>query len=351
MKKNYPSINEYLEGKESLEDKRIIAEWFDNLQAEKELRSRSMQYWDKMENNPDTGDYNEGLALGQIYRKIKLDEIKNKSGTSSVLRILRIVTRIAAVLFIPLLVMYITNLNHIDFKDSKIAYTEIYSPPGSRTKFYLPDGSNGWLNGGSYLKYPQIFLGKTRNVTLRGEAYFEVVTNPDRPFIVTGKRLDIIAKGTAFNVSAWDDESGAKIVLVHGKLEIYRKTNDHSKLIAKLLPNQLLNYLPKGSESFIQRVDVGKYISWTQGKLVFDDDPFNDVVQQINRWYNVNIIIKDDILRSYTYVATFQDESLDEVLKMLKLSAPIEYKNVKRKQHIDGTFDKRTILLYYKPKK
>ena len=119
------------------------------------------------------------------------------------------------------------------------------------------------------------------------------------------------------------------------------------KLITSLSPGELLHSVPYTEGSFIEKVDVDKYTSWTKGKLVFREDEFADVVKRINRWYNVNIVIKDKILESYRYVATFQDETLDEVLKMLAISAPIRYKDLPRKQSFDGTFEKRTIELYY----
>jgi ferric-dicitrate binding protein FerR (iron transport regulator) len=258
----------------------------------------------------------------------------------------------AAVLFIPLLVLYVSRDNiRKNNTVSEVTYSEIYSPMGSRTMFYLPDGSKGWLNGGSYLKYAEGFPGKTRDVILRGEAFFDVKTNPKKPFIVTGKNLDIVATGTSFNVLAREDEAETEIVLVEGKLDIYRNTFKGQELITSSVPGELLHYLPQQTGSFIQKVDVDKYVSWTKGKLVFREDPFADVVKKINRWYNVNILIKDKILESYKYVATFQDETLDEVLKMLAVSAPISYRNLPRKQLADGTFEKRIIELYYKPHK
>jgi ferric-dicitrate binding protein FerR (iron transport regulator) len=89
--------------------------------------------------------------------------------------------------------------------------------------------------------------------------------------------------------------------------------------------------------------------SWTEGKLAFRDENFTDVVRKINRWYNVELVIKDEALRSYSYQATFMDETLDEVLKLLHHSAPIVYRDLGRKKRADGTFEKRRIELYYKP--
>lgn len=348
MKLDYKIIKRYLEGTGSEEDKRQVADWFDSLEAEKHLRKESRRYWDEMTLNVETEDYDESAVLGEVYRKIKLEEAAKKDAPSAPVRVLRFLTRIAAVLFIPLLVLYLTGEKE-NLKRTALTYTEIYSPLGSRTMFYLPDGSKGWLKGGSYLKFPEQFKGKTRNVDLRGEAFFNVETNAKKPFVVHGDGLSIVAKGTSFNVQAWEDDPGTKVVLVEGKLEIYHQVNENPALVTSLKPGQLLHYSGSSQGNYIQNVDAGKYVAWTEGKLIFREDPFAEVVRELNRWYNVNIVIKDEILESYRYVATFQDETLDEILKMLKMSAPIEYKNIKRKQTADGTFEKRTIELYYKP--
>ena len=350
MKIDYNLIKRYLEDKGIEQDKRIIINWFKRLTGEKELRAKSFQYWNEMPENVNIENYDETLILGYIYRKIKLDEFRNKNKVSTPKIIINYLSKIAAILFIPILILCITNYNTRKLTGSKTTYTEIYSPPNSRTIFYLPDGSKGWLNGGSYIKFPQRFSGKTRNVSLRGEAFFNVVTNPDIPFIVTCKNLNIMAKGTSFNVCAWEDEHDVKIVLVNGKLEIYQGKKHNKTLVNTLEPGQLYYFSLTGAGSYVRDVNVAKHISWTEGKMIFKDDQFTNVVKRINRWYNVECVIKDDILKSYTYVATFQNESLDEILKMLKISAPIDYKNNTRKQQNDGTFEKRRIDLYYKPK-
>jgi ferric-dicitrate binding protein FerR (iron transport regulator) len=176
-----------------------------------------------------------------------------------------------------------------------------------------------------------------------------VKTNPDKPFLVTGKNLCIVAEGTSFNVKAWEDTPETVVVLVEGKVNISFLKKQGQGLSTTLKPGQMFHYSHDVSSCYLQSVNVEKHIAWTEGKLVFREDPFSEVVKRINRWYNVNIVIKDEILKSYEYVATFQDETLDEILKMLAISAPISYRELKRHQREDGTFEKRTIELYYKP--
>jgi transmembrane sensor len=347
MKIDYTIIKKYLEGEATLDEGALIENWFNRIEHENEMREKSFQYWEELKTEPDIVEYDESLLLGKIYREVKIKESKLKKRSPNITRYINIVMRIAAVLFVPLLIWHIINPRNLIAHNSELSYTEIYSPLGSRTIFYLPDGSKGWLSGGSYLQYPERFPGKTREVKLRGEAFFDVKTNEKKPFVVLSKNLNIIAKGTSFNVSAWDDAAETEIVLKEGKVDVFNNDALTQKWIASLKPGELLNVREK-KECSIIKVDVSKYTSWTEGKLIFRDDPFAEVVKRINRWYNVNLIIKDPTLESYRYVATFQDETLDEVLNMLTLSAPIRYKKVPRKQLQDGTFEKRVVELYFK---
>ncbi len=345
MKIDYQTIKRYLENQETKEDRDKIISWFRTPEAEEELREKSRIYWDAL-TQKEQEKFDESLILGRIYREIKLKEAEERS--KSYLKLTKIVnffSKVAAVLFIPLLIFFLIEYDVMKGRQTDIAYMEIHCPVGTRTKFYLPDGSTGWLNGGSSLKYPLEFYGNSRNVNLSGEAYFDLKTNPEKPFVVSGGDLNIIAKGTAFNVSAWNDEPEIRIVLTEGSLEIIQK--DEERSIAKLKPGQLLHFNPEIKGSYVKNVDTEKYVSWIEGKLVFRDDPLREVVRRLNRWYNVDIIIKDDILLTYDYVATFENETLDEVLKMLALSAPIKYKELPGNQLNNGKFKKRNLELYY----
>jgi ferric-dicitrate binding protein FerR (iron transport regulator) len=115
-----------------------------------------------------------------------------------------------------------------------------------------------------------------------------------------------------------------------------------------LKPDESFIYNSRSDSSKIQSVNSAERLSWLDGKLTFKYESFNEVVNKLNRWYNVNIIIKDKSLDSYIYYGTFQNETLDEVLKLLKYTAPIRYKDFERTRKEDGTFEKRKIEIYSK---
>jgi ferric-dicitrate binding protein FerR (iron transport regulator) len=216
--------------------------------------------------------------------------------------------------------------------------------------FYLPDGSTGYLNSGSHLKFPAEFKGKSRKVELKGEAYFDVLSNPRKPFIVSGTSINVIAHGTSFNVMAFPEDKINQVTLVSGEVKIQGKRDGHIQNIGILKPDQMCIYDESSSFYRFVPVDANRIVAWKAGKLIFRDEPFEEVVKRLNRRYNTNMVIKDEKLKSYKYLATFEDETLDEVIKLIKISAPIEVRELAREKNQDGTFDKRTIEFYYKPK-
>ena len=349
MEVDYQVLKRYLEGKGKDGDKEIILGWFSDIQAESDLRKKYLRYWNELAQKPDNKGYNGSMILGRIYHEIKLEESRVLSQKKGMTRFINIVSKVAAVLFIPLIAFLFVYRSNFIPTASEIAYSEIYSPLGTRTMFYLPDGSNGWLNGGSYLEFPLEFKGKSREVVLRGEAYFDVKSDPKKPFIVSGANVEVIAYGTSFNVLAYPDDQIIQVTLVSGNIKVSGKRNGRIQDFGALKPDQMCIYDLSTSSFETTHVDAKKYISWKEGKLVFRNEPYQDVVRRINRWYNVNLILKDEILESYVYLATFEDETLEEVLNLLKLSAPIEYKDLGREKRADGTFEKRTIEIYYKP--
>lgn len=349
MEIDFEVVKRYLTGKEQTGDKEQIIDWFSDIRYEKDIRKKFRLLWDELDKQKDLEDGDRSAILGSIYYKMKQDEFKEISGKRRLTGLFSVLQKVAAVLFIPL-VMYLWITGGNDFPArSEIAYSEIYSPLGTRTKFYLPDGSSGWLNSGSKLKFPTEFKGKSRDVFLQGEAYFDVVSNSKKPFIVKGTHSKVSAYGTSFNVQDYPDDPEIRITLVEGNIRLFKRINNKTSNLTDLSPNQMCVFNTSNELYQIRTVDTEKITAWTEGKLVFRDEYFTTIVRKINRWYNVELIIMDHDLRFFTYQATFIDETLDEVLKLLQHSAPIKYEDLGREKRPDGTFEKRKIELYYEP--
>lgn len=353
MQKNTKNIDvqvllKYLESAEAGEAKDTIQRWLDDSETKHNLYEESLKFWNGITRDLKISEeYQEDAVLDKIHHHIKIEEgvflRKNKSKTGFI----GYLSRIAAVLFIPLIVVSLWLLFQVQSFRSDKSWVEIQAPYGTRTEFHLPDGSTGHLNGGSTITYPTRFSDKTRNVKLTGEAFFSVVSNQRRPFIVSTERIDVIATGTSFDVMAYPDEATTEVTLLNGKVEVFSKKECVPASLGVLKPNESLIYDTKAGSGKILAGNSEENLSWIDGRLVFKYEPFDEVVRKLNRWYNVNVQMKDTLLASYIYYGSFQNETLDEVLKLLQYTAPIQYKNLERKKKPDGTFEKRKIEIYY----
>ena len=218
-------------------------------------------------------------------------------------------------------------------------YQELFTPYGTWSVVNLPDGSKVWLNAGSSLKYPTQFNDKQRVVSMQGEAYFEVESDKEHPFIVKTKQLTVEATGTAFNVNAYAPDHVAAVTLVKGKVAV---TLDQKKTIS-LSPGEKIDYNLATSLYNVNKTNTYKWCSWKDGILIFRDDPLEYVFKRLGQTYNVEFILKDAELGKYSYKATFEGESLNEILRLLEMSAPIRCKEVSNRNSNNEKFEKQRI--------
>lgn len=259
--------------------------------------------------------------------------------------------RVAAALILAMglgfLFNYLLGANDLIDGTSGTVYQEVRASYGTRTKLLLADGTNVWLNSGSTLKFPIDFdNAEERVVELNGEGYFDVTKNESKPFIVNTSGLDVKVYGTSFNVSAYEEYDSMEVALVEGKVSLVQGAKGSRKEYMVLNPNDVVEC--NISEKRLSRISdskMSKYTAWKEGKIVFYGDPIDKVVSRLEKWYNVDIEISDKALENYRFTATFNDESLEQVLKLLSLSSPMEYKIVASKKMKDDSFSRRRIIL------
>ena len=232
--------------------------------------------------------------------------------------------------------MYTESLNEL----------EVEAPAGARINFELTDGTRVWLNHGSKLKYPYRFTGKSRNVFLTGEAFFEVAHNKDIPFVVGTSRIDVKATGTVFNVSAYPDESLVKTTLIEGRVILFEKASNRK--IKTLSPNECLKYDSNKHRYMLETEDINKYTAWKDGKLVFKNDLIEDVAKKLSRWYNIEVEVSDKKAKEFTFTATFSDETLPQALELLSSASPVIYKLTDRNRLPDGSYTKQKVLIGFR---
>ncbi len=286
--------------------------------------------------------------LDKIHHKIHLES--HTQIPAKKIKLVSWLSRVAAVLLIPALAYLIFTVAENHQLNHQLALTavdsiEVIAPVGSRTVVQLSDGSTVHLNYGSKIKYPQNFIGETREVDLIGEGYFEVAHNPEKPFIVKTSEISIKALGTTFNVYAYPETNKIATTLVEGKVVLEKiLRNGELNSLGALVPGQHASFNKNSGEMVTSKGNIEKYIAWIDGKLVFDNEPISNLANTLSRMFNVDIEISDDI-KDYTYTVTFVDEPLSQILDMMTIATPVSYKILPRTKNPDGTFSKQKILI------
>ena len=335
-------IARYLAGNADDEDVNLIRDWVGSSETNKKYFDEFKNIWDVSSKKVNPGKINIENALSNVLEKT--------SGKSKISTVWIYWKKIAAVVLIPLLLgnliwFYLSSQENNSASES--VYNEVFASYGTRTAIKLADGSSVWLNSGSSLKYPEKFNGMERNVYLKGEAYFEVATNLSVPFIVNTPSLIVRAAGTVFNVSDHISDQNSEVTLVSGKVFVNEISADNSqKQVIELIPDQHMTLNKETGRISVLKEDVNEYISWKDGKLIFRNKPLSYVVNKISQLFNVDIELHGSVLQDYRYRATFEDESLSEILRLLKISSPIDYVEVKRNPLPDGSFPKRKVMIF-----
>ena len=184
---------------------------------------------------------------------------------------------------------------------------------------------------------------KHRNVGISGEAWFDVVHLKSEEFRVITPWFDVKVLGTQFNVLAYEDESTAEVILERGKVLVVGKNNE---VKGELNPDQQLIYNKSTREFNKTSIDSKIYTSWKDGLLIFKNVPMEEIAKRLERRYNTEIILHGDSLKSSIFRATFQDENLEEICKMLATVAPVKCKMHKREIQPDGTFARGKVEIW-----
>lgn len=209
-----------------------------------------------------------------------------------------------------------------------LSYNTIRVPYGKRFNVVLSDGTRVYLNSGTSLKYPVEFLkGQDRQVFLSGEAYFDVAEDSARPFKVHADEIELVVLGTMFNISYYPENPEIQTVLVEGSVEIKnRKMIDYQSI--KLKPGKMGKWNKKTQKMSIESVDTYIHTAWMQDKLIFRFATFKSIRHALERKYNVTIKNLNGDLDQQRFDASFDIESIDEVLQSFSRSYDMDYKIV-----------------------
>ncbi len=208
--------------------------------------------------------------------------------------------------------------------ESSISQHKLIVPYGKRFELLLQDSTLVYLNAGSSISYPSSFASaSSRIVTLTGEAFFKVSKNAKKPFKVLVDDMTIQVYGTQFNVSAYPEDKRIKTVLTEGSIGLFLKDNAYEQQeIAMLKPNQKADWLRDSDNFDIQNVDTALYTDWMNGRLSVKNLPFSQISKKLERHYDVKIINNYKALDEMVFTASFDIESITEVLETFKEDTP-----------------------------
>jgi len=218
---------------------------------------------------------------------------------------------------------------------SKQKLNHLFVPFGKNSSIKLPDGTLAFLNAGSQLDYPASFKGNKREVSLIGEAYFEVAHNVEKPFIVKTDGLQVEVLGTKFDMAAYPADKTIETVLVEGKVKLVKSDLGFLRKEYILEPNQKAEYNRENDETKISNVDVSNYTSWHEGYLNFETLEMNRVVKKLERYYNIRIYFSDPLLgiRTITGKLALKEEP-EKVLDVLAKTASVELIKINKSKYV-----------------
>lgn len=266
---------------------------------------------------------------------------KNASFTKRKLAFLGIAAGIFTIFFIN----YSIKLDKSVTKQNGNAFVnEIVTKRGSKSSIKLPDGTSVRLNTDSRLTYMSFAAGKTREVTLEGEAYFDVAHDSSRPFIIHTGKINIKVLGTSFNVRNYPQDKELETSLIKGKIEVSLESRPEDIIILKptekliiakaeaelssatKVSNAIDNKVVLTSITYLRHDSLVAETSWLNDKLVFVNQPLEKIALELERKYAINITFRDEKVKQYRYTGVFENVSLEKVFELIKYSKNINYK-------------------------
>lgn len=218
----------------------------------------------------------------------------------------------------------VADLSQSSTRSSKRSteFNQLIVPNGKRSTLILEDGTKVWVNAGSRVVYPVAFAGGKREIYVNGEIFLEVTPDKKRPFVVKTKEMEVQVLGTSFNVTAYETDRSASVVLVNGAVVIDTKDKEN----VCLTPNNMFSY--HEGESNIKEVDVNNYILWREGLYTYKSENLSVILDRLSRYYGKSISYKQDIAALKCSGKLDMQEDLEVVLDGLCQTAPVKYKKI-----------------------
>lgn len=318
------TIRKVVDGIATLEETATVVEWFATEEGQMYLSHEI-----------DMRSYNakEGYEELFVDHEIPSDKMFNEILARERRRKLRRTIYRAAAIVIPFILLLGLGWQVNKKVDlfGKTEYVDVYVPKGERLHVMFQDGTKAYLNSDTHLRYPKKFSLFDRKVFLNGEAYFTVDKNPDRPFIVQMDDDMVKVYGTEFNVKAYSTSNLIYLALDNGNISLIPFTKGQYYI----KPGEKLAYDRKTGECRITKNEDTGFVSlWKKDILAFKDTPLKDVIEDLERWYNVSFTVEDKRAYIYSYTIVSENVSLEKILKDLEKISPVKF-----------TLDENTVIV------
>jgi ferric-dicitrate binding protein FerR (iron transport regulator) len=212
----------------------------------------------------------------------------------------------------------------VDNSKNVTEYNTLITPRGGEYTLVLSDGTEVILNSGSTLKYPVVFNDNTREVNLEGEAFFKVAKSQTTPFIVKTNDENVTVYGTVFNVSAYSNENMVKTTLVEGSVGV--SLNNKAEPSVKIKPGQQHSYDKSTGNTETKEVNTEQFIAWTKGMFVFENEPIENILKVMARWYNFDYEFKSDNLKKQRFTLSLgRYDNVSKILDMMSISSNLKF--------------------------
>lgn len=279
---------------------------------------------DSFDNNWNTFQYDNNIDIDSEKIILNINKrIKNSKPSQIKLNLRRLLPYAAMLVMVIGFVVF----QRVNNKKNQVEpyltnkYTSVIVENGQRSKVVLPDSTIVWLNSGTTLSYSDNFSQNKRNVILNGQAFFQVAHDKNNPFSVQCNDLIISVLGTKFDVDAYPETGKVSVVLESGKVKLSHKQISTFNYL--MTPGELADYDIVENKINISHPDISRYTSWKDGALIFKNDPMKLVIEKLERWYNVDIHVKDQEVYNSIFTGTIRNESYEQIFRLIEFSCPV----------------------------
>ena len=264
-------------------------------------------------------DLGKARTISGVSQNHSWNTVSKHLRSKTIQMVLNVTKYAAIVVFAFLLGSLITNTFS---KQTEISgFAEVKVPLGQMSEMTLYDGTKVWLNSGTTLRYSSNFGKEERKISLEGEAFFEVTKN-NIPFKVKLKNTEVEVLGTTFNVVSYNDENFSEVTLVEGKVNV---NNLSGSKVAELKPSEQIYIDHISNKANITKVETTFYTSWTDGKIVFDDEKLSEITRRLERWYNVDIQFKEASVGELRFSGTIlKNKPFNQIVNAFELLLPVQ---------------------------